>query len=117
MGVDIGERWTTLLPAVTAASGDYIYGFTELHSAMVLARNGQVNQLRQLNDELQTRLSPLSAEPWMTHQLTMAIEEFHAGESINAAKRMAPIRYDQMALGGSHAQQDLLLQYQIMAYR
>ncbi|MCL2914252.1 tetratricopeptide repeat protein [Shewanella corallii] len=117
LGVNTETQWAQMADAVIKAHGDYLYGFTELHSAIVLARNGEFGRLGQLNDDLEQRLSPSTSKPWLTAQLTRAITEFHSGQSSNAAKRMAPLRYDQLALGGSHAQQDLLLQYQIMAYR
>ncbi|MFD2176689.1 tetratricopeptide repeat protein [Veronia pacifica] len=117
IGVDVGDRWKKLLEAVENAKLDYVYDFTDIHNAIVLARNERFGELKSMNDQLSRRLSSSDHDPWLTYQLTKAIEDIHMGDPARAADRLAPIRYDQLALGGSHAQQDLFLQYQIMAYR
>ena len=42
--------------------------------------------------------------------LAEAIVDFHAGHFEDSFKRLAPVRYNVIAIGGSHAQRDLFAQ-------
>ncbi|RXJ74381.1 tetratricopeptide repeat protein 38 family protein [Veronia nyctiphanis] len=55
LGVDIGDRWSKLLDAVESAKLDYLYDFTDVHSAIVLAQNGRTESLDALNKGLSKR--------------------------------------------------------------
>ncbi|WP_394210233.1 tetratricopeptide repeat protein [Enterovibrio calviensis] len=114
IGVDVGDRWERLYEGVKEDIGDYVYLFTELHSAMILARNEKHDAIKKLNDSLKSE-RPLrySYEGNLAIQLIAGIESYEKGEFKPAVTSIKPIRYRLSALGGSHAQQDIIGQYLI----
>ena len=117
MGVDVGERWYKLLSAVKEISGDSTIMFTELHNAMVLAQTGEI-------DTLETNISQIISQPLTRQevefststQIMQAIKAYHQGEFVKVIELIEPIRELHYKLGGSHAQQDVISQYLLMAY-
>lgn len=116
LGIEVGERWQRLYEGVRDAYGDYIYLFTELHSAMVLHRAGEKEAISSLKGKLgNPNALRYPTENELSQKLVTGIEAFEDGNFAHAANLITPIRYDMAKLGGSHAQQDILLQYLISA--
>ncbi|WP_325892530.1 tetratricopeptide repeat protein [Grimontia sp. NTOU-MAR1] len=116
LGIDVGDRWQRLYEGVKDSYGDYIYLFTELHSAMVLHRAGDKEAISSLKHGLSNpNALRYPFENGISQQLVTGIEAFENGNFAHAASLITPIRYDMARLGGSHAQQDILHQYLINA--
>ncbi|MDD1793037.1 tetratricopeptide repeat protein [Enterovibrio sp. ZSDZ42] len=116
VGVDVGNRWDRLYQGVKDSVGDYLYLFTELHTAMILNRSGNAFQLSQLHASLSDwSKTRYTNETSIAQELISGISAYEAKEYDIAAKIMHPQRYSLSVLGGSHAQQDILIQYLINA--
>ncbi|MEZ8127820.1 tetratricopeptide repeat protein [Enterovibrio norvegicus] len=116
VGVDVGNRWERLYTGVKDSVGDYLYLFTELHTAMILSRSGNAFQLSQLHSSLSDWSKLRYAnETEIAQQLVSGIAAYEGEEYAMASEKILPQRYNLSVLGGSHAQQDILTQYLIDA--
>ncbi|GEM75730.1 tetratricopeptide repeat protein [Vibrio sagamiensis] len=117
VGVDVGERWHKLLGAVKDISGDSSIMFTELHNAMVLAKVGEIKTLEaNINQIINQPFTRQEVELSSGTKIMQAIAAYHQGEFLKVIELMEPVRELHYKLGGSHAQQDVISQFLLMAY-
>ena len=117
LGIDVGERWSKLVQGVTEIAGDSSIMFTELHNAMVIANNP-------LNSNFNGHIDKVAASPLIRQesefsiatQIMEAIAAYHSKQYQHAANLITAVKELHYQLGGSHAQQDVLSQYLIMAH-
>ena len=120
-GLDVGGRWAALVEhfAPHAASGNY--AFNDLHAAMVFARAGREDLLRQIRTAQAVALTRRDDNAEFVAAVgAPAIEAFvafAAGGYATATSLLRTVRNRANRFGGSHAQRDLLDQTLIAAAR
>jgi tetratricopeptide (TPR) repeat protein len=115
LGVDVGGRWDELADKAEARIGDHLSTFTLPHWMMALAATRRfeaagrmIEAMRQAAADPLDRLAPVVRD----HALPVceAIVARAKGEPGRALALMRPALNGMEALGGSHAQQDVLQQ-------
>ena len=117
-GVDIGDRWTELADKAEARIGDCLSGFTLPHWMMALAATQRFDaadrMLEGMRDFARAGNAPPTTLQKLVGELALPVSEAvlaHArGEHARAVAVMRPLLGAMHALGGSHAQQDVLEQ-------
>jgi hypothetical protein len=107
-GVDVGNRWGELADKAEKRIGDCLSSFTLPHWMMALAAAGREDAARRMLACMKESPSKVVRE--VALPTCEAVLAHRRGEHERVLERMAP-RLDRMReLGGSHAQQDVLLQ-------
>ena len=118
-GVDVGARWQAQLAFWQAHIEDRWYGFNDLHAMLSFVSCGRF--------DLADRLLTVMAETAAGHDdnarttrhtalpLARGLYAFACGHYSEAVELLAQLRHSMVALGGSHAQRDLLTQTLICA--
>lgn len=115
-GVDVGDRWHSLVAVAEQAMTDHVLLFTVPHQTMALARAQRFDLVEKQLDSLQDFATDhqTTASRWVQPLLLPvceAIRDFYLGEYQKAADRLKPLRYQLQPLGGSHAQRDIFAIY------
>ncbi len=112
LGVDVADRWREIADKAQARVGDCLSAFTLPHWMMALAADGRDDAARRM-------LEGMSAPGEGTVQrivrnialpICEAALAHRRGEHAHALAAMRPVLGDMHRLGGSHAQQDVLMQ-------
>jgi tetratricopeptide (TPR) repeat protein len=111
-GVDVGSRWTTLAARLKAHSIPGHFAFNDIHSAIAFAAAGDEASL--VNMRAEVAKAGEATDGGMTWRdiampVTQAVSELingHAGLSAHLLLNVLPVSE---AMGGSHAQRDILL--------
>lgn len=118
-GVEVGARWQAQLAFWQAHIEDRWYGFNDLHAMLSFVSCGRF--------DLADRLLTVMAETAAGHDdnaritrhtalpLARGLHAFARGHYSEAVELLAQLRHSMVALGGSHAQRDLLAQTLICA--
>ena len=117
MGADVGERWHRLSAGALEISADSTIMFTEIHNAMVLAKTDH-------HDQLDANITQIISSPLQTQEvefmtgskLMQAIKAYHSSNYRHCIELINQVRDVHSKLGGSHAQQDVISQYLLMAH-
>ena len=114
LGIDVGERWSEIADKAEARIGDCLSAFTLPHWMMALAAAGRDDAAQRMLGAMRdagrgegtvTRIVGGVALP-----VSEAVLAHRRGEHARALDLMRPVLGDMYQLGGSHAQQDVLLQ-------
>ncbi len=114
LGTDVGARWTEIADKAEARIGDCLSAFTLPHWMMALAATGREASARRMLDGMRAfgagegtvmRIVGKVALP-----ICRAVAAHRRGEYRGALDMMRPVLGDMHELGGSHAQQDVLMQ-------
>ena len=107
-GVDVGGRWNELADKAEARIGDCLSAFTLPHWMMALAATGRhaaaQSMLARMKDD------PAGVVREVALPICEAVLAHRRGEHGRVLELMTPRLEDMRTLGGSHAQQDVLLQ-------
>jgi tetratricopeptide (TPR) repeat protein len=107
-GVDVGARWTEIADKAEARIGDCLSAFTLPHWMMALAAAGRTQAAQRMLSVLKENQEKVVRE--VALPVCEAVIAHRRGEHGRVVELMAP-RLDELRhLGGSHAQQDVLLQ-------
>ena len=107
-GVDVGGRWTEIADKAEARIGDCLSAFTLPHWMMALAAAGREEAARRMIAGMKE--SPNKVVNEVALPVCEAVAAHRRGEHKRVVELMTP-RLDRLReLGGSHAQQDVLLQ-------
>jgi tetratricopeptide (TPR) repeat protein len=114
-GVDAGDRWVELADKAEARIGDCLSAFTLPHWMMALAATGRWDAAARMLDGMRdfARTNHGTNAPLVAHYALPVCEAVlkHAqGDHAGAVAVMRPALGGMHALGGSHAQQDVLEQ-------
>ena len=114
-GVDPGDRWVELADKAEARIGDCLSAFTLPHWMMALAATGRWDAARRMLDGMREFAganhgtnAPLVARYALP--VCEAVMKHGQGDHAGAVAAMRPALGGMYALGGSHAQQDVLEQ-------
>lgn len=113
-GVDVGSRWVEIADKAEARIGDHLNVFTLPHWMMALAATGRTDACGRMLDAMRVDATkPGTIAPLLRdHAIPVcaAIVARAAGRPDDALTLMRPALDGMARIGGSHAQQDVLLQ-------
>jgi hypothetical protein len=120
-GVDVGTRWRQLADIAEKRVEDHVFGFTDTHFMMALARDGRQSAAGALLESLR-RFANVddanSARPVasrVTIPVCEAIGAYADKHFDRAVEVLLPLRAQWQELGASHAQRDIFTQILIEA--
>ncbi len=114
VGVDVGDRWTTISDAALKRIEYRYLPWTDVHVAMTLARTGQRNDLdgfiRTLEeDRSKARNARMHAVAETNLAVCKAINHYCCGDYSTALEELLAVRSDNFRpLGASNAQRDVI---------
>ncbi len=118
--IDVGDRWNSLAPYLTARIHEHALPFQDLHYIYALARAGRVELVNEMLFSMQayTRTSPYLRKTWTEVALPAArgMAAHARGDWENAIALFSPILSRLHEIGGSHAQRDLFEQVYLDAW-
>ena len=118
-GVDVGSRWRELAEKSEKRVEDHLLVFIDAHWAMALAADGRQAALDGLRETMAAAAGADTFQAPVYRQVGLALCEgliaHRANDHGTAVDRLLPIRYDVVAIGGSHAQRDVFQQTLIAA--
>jgi hypothetical protein len=113
-GIDVGDRWNEIADKAEARVGDCLSAFTLPHWMMALAATGRDEASRRMLDAMGAFGSGEGAVAKIVGEIALPICEAVLAHRKRSYKRavelMRPVLSDMHQLGGSHAQQDVLMQ-------
>ena len=114
LGVDVGDRWAEIADKAETRIGDCLSAFTLPHWMMALAAAGRDDAARRMFDAMRAFGSAEGAVAKIVGQVALPVCEavlaHRKGEYTRAVALMRPVLDRMHQLGGSHAQQDVLMQ-------
>ncbi len=120
-GVDVGGRWAELAEKAEARIGDTLSAFTLPHWMMALCATARFDAARRMLEALRDAARGNGLHAAILRDAALPVCEailLHAqGEAAAAVRAMRPAVGVMHRLGGSHAQQDVLEQFFLVAAR
>jgi tetratricopeptide (TPR) repeat protein len=114
LGIDVGERWNEVADKAEARIGDCLSAFTLPHWMMALAATGRDDAAQKMLDGMRAFGTGEGAVARIVRKVAVPVCEavlaHRKGEYTRALDLMRPVLGDMHQLGGSHAQQDVLMQ-------
>ncbi|TMI98670.1 MAG: tetratricopeptide repeat protein [Alphaproteobacteria bacterium] len=114
LGIDVGDRWTELADKAEARIGDCLSVFTLPHWMMALAATGREAAALRMIEDARAFGSGVGTVATIVGQVAVPVCEavlaHRRRDYRRAVALMRPILDDLHQLGGSHAQQDVLMQ-------
>jgi tetratricopeptide (TPR) repeat protein len=114
LGIDVGSRWNELADKAETRVGDCLSTFTLPHWIMALAAAGRDDAARRMLDGMRTFADGEGTVRRIVRDVALAVCKaavaHRRGDHADAVALMRPVLPEMYQLGGSHAQQDVLLQ-------
>ncbi len=114
LGLDVGDRWSEIADKAQARVGDCLSAFTQPHWMMALAAAGRDDAAQRMLDALRATQAGQGTVARIVAEVALPVSEavlmHRKGAFARALDLMRPVLGDVHRLGGSHAQQDVLLQ-------
>ena len=114
-GVDVGDRWVELADKAEARIGDNLSTFTLPHWMMALVATGRFAAGARMLDAMRGNAAGVLHDAALP--VCEAILKHAQGDARGAVAAMRPALGGMVRLGGSHAQQDVLEQFFLVAAR
>ncbi|WP_269713991.1 tetratricopeptide repeat protein [Caulobacter sp. NIBR2454] len=112
LGVDVGDRWTTVADGWSFSAADSAYAFNDMHAMMAFAAANRKEDVRLVRAvQSSARETVGDNREFLNevgHAATEAMAAFAAGDYRNAVSLLRPIRHRAYRFGGSHAQRDII---------
>jgi tetratricopeptide (TPR) repeat protein len=114
LGLDVGDRWSEIADKAETRIGDCLSAFTLPHWMMALAATGREAAARRMLDGMRESGSTEGTVNRIVGRIALPVCEaalaHRRGEYLRTVDLMRPVLDDMHQLGGSHAQQDVLMQ-------
>ena len=114
LGLDVGDRWSEIADKAETRIGDCLSAFTLPHWMMALAATGREAAARRMLDGMRDFGSTEGTVNRIVGRIALPVCEaalaHRRGEYLRTVDLMRPVLDDMHQLGGSHAQQDVLMQ-------
>jgi hypothetical protein len=107
-GVDVGNRWAEIADKAEARTGDCLSAFTLPHWMMALAATGREHAAQSMLNCIRENSNRTVRE--VALPVCEAVLAHRRGDHARVGELTAPVLEKMRDLGGSHAQQDVLLQ-------
>ncbi len=114
-GVDVGDRWAELADKAEIRIGDTLSAFTLPHWMMALVATGRLDAAARLLETMRGNAPGVLRDAALP--VCDAILRHARGDAAGAVAVMRPALGGMYQLGGSHAQQDVLEQFFLVAAR
>jgi tetratricopeptide (TPR) repeat protein len=114
LGIDVGNRWDEIADKAEARLGDCLSAFTLPHWMMALAATGRAQAAQRMLDAMRLEGEGEGTVREIVGEVALpicaAVLAHRCGDYGRALDLMRPVLDDMHQLGGSHAQQDVLMQ-------
>ncbi len=114
LGLDAGNRWSEIADKAEARIGDCLSAFTLPHWMMALAATGRDDAAQRMIEGMRAFGSGQGTVARIVSGVALPVCEavlaHRKGDHARAVALMRPVLADMHRLGGSHAQQDVLMQ-------
>lgn len=114
LGIDVGARWTEIADKAETRIGDCLSAFTLPHWMMALAATQRDDAAQRMIEGMRAFGAGEGAVMRIVRNVALpvceAVRAHRRGEHAHALDLMRPVLGDMHQLGGSHAQQDVLMQ-------
>lgn len=114
LGIDVGERWNEIADKAEARIGDCLSAFTLPHWMMGVAAAGRDAAARRMLDAMRVFGEGEGTVQRIVREVALPVTEavlaHRRGDNARAVALMRPVLAEMHRLGGSHAQQDVLMQ-------
>jgi tetratricopeptide (TPR) repeat protein len=114
LGIDVGSRWSEISDRAEARIGDCLSAFTLPHWMMAFAADGRDDAAGRMIEGMRAFGAGEGAVMRIVNDVALpvcqAVLAHRRGEHARALALMRPVLGDMHQLGGSHAQQDVLMQ-------
>ena len=114
LGGDVGSRWTEIADKAEVRIGDCLSAFTLPHWMMALAATGRDAAAQRMLASMRAFGTSAGTVNRIVGQVALPVCEavlaHRQGDHARAVALMRPVLVDMHQLGGSHAQQDVLMQ-------
>jgi len=119
-GVDVADRWAPVARQWMAHVDDHLLAFNDLHLAIAAARSPNPDDAARLRASLDAYLRDgvgdnVETTAAVGRRLIDGVLAFARGDYARVVEAVAPVRYDVVRIGGSHAQRDIVAQTLIAA--
>ncbi|MCG8359039.1 MAG: tetratricopeptide repeat protein [Kiloniellales bacterium] len=114
MGLDVGDRWSSVADSYEAMIDDAYYAFNDFHAMMAFVADGRNEAAGRLIEVVERRAADDAKDTnvMMTREVGLpacqAIRAFGAEDYASAAELLRPLPPKAMRFGGSHAQRDVI---------
>jgi tetratricopeptide (TPR) repeat protein len=114
LGISAGDRWNEIAEKAEARIGDCLSAFTLPHWMMALTAAGRDDAARRMLEGMRAFAAGEGTVRRIVGEIALPISEavvaHHRGEHTQALDAMRPALAQMHELGGSHAQQEVLMQ-------
>ena len=114
LGTDVGGRWSEIADKAEARIGDCLSAFTLPHWMMALAAAGRDDAARRMLEAMRAFAAGEGTVQKIVREVALpvceAVAAHRRGDHARAVSLMRPVLGEMYQLGGSHAQQDVLMQ-------
>lgn len=114
LGIDAGDRWNEVADKAEARIGDCLSAFTLPHWMMALAATGRDEAARKMLDGMRAAGAGEGTVAQIVGRIALPVCEavlaHRKRDYVRALDLMRPVLGEMHQLGGSHAQQDVLVQ-------
>jgi tetratricopeptide (TPR) repeat protein len=114
LGIDVGDRWSEIADKAETRIGDCLSTFTLPHWMMALSTTGRDDAARRMLDGMRAFAAGDGTAMLIVRDVALPVSEavlaHRRGEHARTLDLMRPVLGDMYRLGGSHAQQDVLMQ-------
>ncbi|MCZ4282720.1 tetratricopeptide repeat protein [Kiloniella laminariae] len=113
LGVDVGDRWTSLADKWEPSAEDTLYAFNDVHAMMTFVSDGRTEAAQRLLNANERYIGHATdANVAMSREIglpfCLALQDFEQENYGSCVDRLLAVRYMTHRLGGSHAQRDII---------
>jgi len=110
-GVDVGNRWASVVAAVTQRGVEHLWPFHDLHYIHAISRNGSTTRTADFITTMEQK-ADRAGGVWKDVALpaAQAIVACNQGRHDDACDLLSPLLPQLARIGGSHAQRDIFVQ-------
>lgn len=114
VGIDVGDRWGEIADLAEARIGDCLSAFTLPHWMMALTATGRLQSARRMLEAMHAFGQGQGTVQSIVRRVALPVSEavfaHRFGDNNRTLDLMRPVLDEMHELGGSHAQQDVLMQ-------
>jgi tetratricopeptide (TPR) repeat protein len=111
-GIDVGERWQSLVEAWEPLVGASHYAFNDVHAVLAFVGARRPDLVRRVIDAQDAAMAAKGDNATFTREVgrpvVLALKAFGNGCYAECVRLLRPVRNSAHRFGGSHAQRDLL---------
>ena len=110
LGIDVDERWSTIVPLWEAMTEDARYPFNDLHALLCFHYAGRQQSATVLMNAVEGQYDRGIPMMMTGRSVLIGVDAFCKGHNADSLQSLLPVLYKANRIGGSHAQRDLIQQ-------